>query len=205
MKVTQRNRGFTLVELMIAVCIVGVLASVALPAYSRFMNEARAGEGVASLGALYKGAVAYWNKPISSRGLGETEASHCVTFIPGGSPPILPPFPPGPEKRTADFATDATFAALGFTRADPGYFSLMPGGAVGVAGALPTPCGSTDGLAYGFFAMCDLNGDGLIGGYGLTAFARGGVLQRGLGVRDVGDLYDETQGVACPICAPGIN
>lgn len=110
-----------------------------------------------------------------------------------------------PEKRTADFATEAVFAALGFTRADPSYFSMMAGGAVGVPGALATPCGATVGLAYGFFAMCDLNGDGRIGGYALTAFARDGFLQRGLGVRDIGDVYDETQGVACPICAPGIN
>jgi type IV pilus assembly protein PilA len=44
MKTTQK--GFTLIELMIAVAIVGILASVALPAFNEYQTTARVAEGV---------------------------------------------------------------------------------------------------------------------------------------------------------------
>ena len=53
----QMQKGFTLIELMIVVAIVGILAAVALPAYQDYTIRAKVTEGL-SLSSAYKTAIA---------------------------------------------------------------------------------------------------------------------------------------------------
>ena len=58
------NKGFSLVELMIVVAIIGLLAAVGIPQYQKFQARARQGEAKASLSALYTAEQSFfgeWN------------------------------------------------------------------------------------------------------------------------------------------------
>ena len=54
---TKLQKGFTLIELMIVVAIIGILAAIAIPAYQDYTVRAQVSEGM-NLAAAAKAAVA---------------------------------------------------------------------------------------------------------------------------------------------------
>lgn len=48
----KRPRGFTLIELMIVVAVIGVLAAVAIPAYDGYIKRARLSEVTLAMGSI---------------------------------------------------------------------------------------------------------------------------------------------------------
>jgi type IV pilus assembly protein PilA len=62
MKVSRGNKGFTLIELLIVVAIIGILAAIAIPAYSNYTAKAKVAGVLHSMGAMKNAISAYNNE-----------------------------------------------------------------------------------------------------------------------------------------------
>ncbi len=134
----RRQHGFTLIELMIVVAIIGIMATVAVPSFVRYQNRARRAESFANLAALAKSEKSYFAE------YGLFVGADMVPFSATG-------VSAGPEKR--DSATVATeFSGVGWFPEGNIYYDYDTN-VGGFAGCACTTCFTS--TAYG-----DVDGDG---------------------------------------------
>ena len=80
----QRQSGFTLVEIMIAVIIIGILTAVALPSYTSYVTRARLAEAHGALASVQPKLEQYWANTRSYEDFDEA-AEGAVSQMPGNT------------------------------------------------------------------------------------------------------------------------
>jgi type IV pilus assembly protein PilA len=161
----RNQKGFTLVELMIVVAIIGILAAVAIPAFMRYMNKARSTEAEQFVKKIYDGARAYYHNP-SQTGLAPVAKQFPNTsqaFTPAAVNGGLDCCAGGLDKcdptayGIAEWNTP-TWQALNFSIDDPHYYvyAYTLGGGGPTAGPFSAQAQGDldcDGTVRGAFAM----------------------------------------------------
>ncbi len=77
----KTNKGFTLIELMIVVAIIGILAAIAIPNFLKFQCRAKESEAKSNLGGLFTAETAFYAIYNSY-----TTDLICFPCLPAGSP-----------------------------------------------------------------------------------------------------------------------
>jgi prepilin-type N-terminal cleavage/methylation domain-containing protein len=158
------SAGFTLVELMIVVAIVGILAAIALPAFSRYVKKSRTAEATAHLNKMWTGSVAYYEadhadpagvlvpRQFPQTATNDELSAPCCTG-PGAKCPGSP----------AAYQADTAWMALNFSVRDPHNY-------------MPTYTSNGTGAVAAFTARAfgDLDCDGI-----LSTFQRQGGVNAG--------------------------
>lgn len=124
----KQKLGFTLIELMIVIAILGILAALAVPAFRNFVARSRTAEATANVNMIFKGVAAYYNGERTDQGMVASTAGNCTVVGAGPCPASY-----GSAKISFTDGEDCpgSFKDIGFHIADYVYFgySLVSGDA----------------------------------------------------------------------------
>ena len=84
-KQLKRETGFTLIELMIVVAIIGILAAIAIPNFVAYQAKSKQSEAKVSLGAIFTSAVAYQAESQNPQSYAPSTISQ-IGWQPSGTP-----------------------------------------------------------------------------------------------------------------------
>ncbi len=116
-RLKKKLAGFTLIELMIVVAIIGILAAVAIPAFMAYMKKSKTTEASLQLNILGKNAKVGYNESsyfVNGTAVAAPQAGTCCASGAAGNNHC-------PANSQA-FATEVTWAALNFEIDEPTLF-----------------------------------------------------------------------------------
>jgi type IV pilus assembly protein PilA len=112
-----KGKGFTLVELMIVVAIIGILAAVAIPAFIKYIRRSKTVEATSSIAKIYTSEVTYYSQDRASRA-----GAALVKAFRGAAISLTTP---NSTKQVGSWTTADGWNDLGFSIDSPGYYQYQ--------------------------------------------------------------------------------